>query len=105
MSFYIENESGEGVPEELEGTLKDIEKEIQFHKDKLLTANTEHIEDVLKTLLVNLIESVDEEKGNNIMPLLTAMIEVFLELRETNDALFKELIGKKSLPPKDFGIN
>ena len=105
MSFYIEDEFGEEVPEELEGTLKDIEKQIQFHKDKLLTANTEHIEDVLKALLVNLIESVDEEKGNNMMPLLTAMIESFLELRETNDILFGELIGKKTPPPKDFGIN
>ena len=109
MGFNINRDEGfdsEGdVPEEVLEMMGDIEKQIEFHKNNILTANIEIVEDVVSRLMVSLCESLDEETGKGVMPLLSAIADSLIELRLKSDALSEELVEKKAPPPNDLGMN
>ena len=63
------------------------------------------VSDVLKQLMVSIVNELDPDAGNGAMPMLTAIAETILELRATNEVLRGELIEKKVQPPDDFQFN
>ena len=80
--------------------MDDLNKQVDFHKQKLLEENIDLVENVLKSCMVSLLEDLPSDKATASTPMLTAIMESLIELRGINEVLAQELINLK-IPPQD----
>tara|TARA_Y100000310_G_scaffold274651_1_gene290764 strand:- start:2157 stop:2456 length:300 start_codon:yes stop_codon:yes gene_type:complete len=99
MGFYFE----EGF--EIQDLIHDIDAQIEFHKNNLLTSDVILVEEVVKKFMVAILGSMDAEQAEGSLPLLTAIGESLFQLRNEADILRQELLEKKMPPPNEFGLN
>jgi len=85
--------------------LDDMDSQVIFHKEKFTTEDIHLVAEVIKNLMVALVQNLPEDVAKASIPILTGFSEALLELRESNDALRAELIEKNVPPPDDFQSN
>tara|TARA_Y100000310_G_scaffold169239_1_gene169277 strand:- start:405 stop:737 length:333 start_codon:yes stop_codon:yes gene_type:complete len=110
MGFNLNRGEGDSeemsaIPEEIKEMLGDVEKQIEFHKNNILSADIYLVEEVIKRFMVGMVESMDEDTAKGMMPLMSAVGESLIELRVMVDQLTEELIEKKVPPPNDLEMN
>ena len=100
MSFSLNKED-----DSFEETLNSIDKQIEFHKNNLINANIEVVSSVLDTFLIAMTESIPNETLASALPILQAISESVLDLRERVDVLQGEIIHRGSPPPDNLHMN
>ena len=103
--MYSLNEGADGLPPELSDLVNDIDKQIEFHKHNILNSRPDVVEEVVKQLMLTIVENLEEDVAGGMLPLLTAFGESLIELKSEVEHLKGELIEKKSPPPISFEEN
>tara|TARA_Y100000310_G_scaffold255407_1_gene262841 strand:+ start:2180 stop:2494 length:315 start_codon:yes stop_codon:yes gene_type:complete len=104
MGFNINSEEGE-IPPEMSELVNDIDKQVEFHKQNILNSQPVVVEEVMKTLMVTIVENLDEDTAGGLLPMITAFAESLIELKIEVEYLKGEMIEKKSPPPISFEEN
>ena len=102
MGFSFNNDDDFKLNQEF---LQDVDAQVEFHKEKFLTADVGLVDEVLKNAFISILEALPADSGEAIVPMLSAIGEAMIELRNKNEALCSELIEKKMPPPDDFQFN
>tara|TARA_Y100000310_G_scaffold180928_1_gene180840 strand:- start:409 stop:729 length:321 start_codon:yes stop_codon:yes gene_type:complete len=106
MGFHFTDDFEDSlIPEEIIEMMGDTDKQIEFHKNNLITADMDMVAEVMKKFIATLILALDDAQAQGAMPLLSALAESILELRAQVDVLRNELIEKNAPPPDDFEMN
>ena len=59
--MYSLNEGADGLPPELSDLVNDIDKQVEFHKHNILTSRPEVVEEVVKQLMLAIVENLEED--------------------------------------------
>tara|TARA_B100000287_G_C20657220_1_gene788933 strand:- start:1157 stop:1483 length:327 start_codon:yes stop_codon:yes gene_type:complete len=108
MGFNVNKEHSfddEDMPEGLAEFLEDVGEQTDFHKNNILTKDIDHVEEVIKRFMLMLVDLMEEDSAQASIPILTALGESVVELRQEVDSLRSQLIEKKLPPPKNFEEN
>jgi len=90
---------------EFDDLAKDLNNQVEFHKDKIMNSDISLTEEVIKQVMLAIMEALDEKSAEAVCPILSAIGESIIELRATNDILMGELLEKKVPAPKNFEDN
>ena len=104
MGFNINREE-DAIPPEMSELMDDVDRQVEFHKHNILNSQPIVVEEVLKTLMLTIIECLDEETATGLVPMLTAFGESLIVLKQEVEYLKGEMIEKKSPPPTSFEEN
>ena len=92
--------------EEFSNLVENIELQIDFHRNNLLNKDLIIVEGCLKTMMTSVLDGLSdvghEELAKGILPILSAMTESILELREKTDYLKGYILEQKIPPPKEM---
>ena len=108
MGFNLNKEHSfddEDMPEGLAEFLEDVDQQTEFHKDNILNKDIDHVEEVIKRFMLMIVDMLDDSNAQASIPILSALGEAVIELRNEVDSLRSQLIEKKLPPPKNFEEN
>jgi|TARA_R110000851_G_scaffold210499_1_gene363038 hypothetical protein len=100
MSYSLNKED-----DSFEDIINDLDEQIEFHKNNLINSKIEVVGSVLDAFLVAMTESIPNETLSSALPILQALSESVLELRERVDVLQGEIIHRGSPPPDNLHMN
>ena len=90
---------------EFDDLANDLNNQVEFHKQKIMNSDISLTEEVIKQVMLGIMENLDAKTAEAVCPILSAIGECLIELKATNDILMGELIEKNSPSPKNFEDN
>ena len=86
--------------------VENIELQIDFHKNNLLNQDLSVVENCLKAMMTSILDGLDDaghqDLAKGILPLLSAMVESILTLRNDTEYLREYILEQKMPPPKEI---
>ena len=102
MGFNINREEDDGFS----ALVENIELQIDFHKNNLLNQDLSVVENCLKAMMTSILDGLDnaghQDLAKGILPLLSAMVESILTLRNDTEYLREYILEQKMPPPKEI---